>query len=232
MAEVVATVPTELEGLLVPLDALVPLEGNPRRGVVSAVAASYARFGQRKPIVARRTNGRRSKRPRGEVLSGNHQLAAARELGWTHIAVVWTDDDDVEAKAFALADNRTHDLGDYDDALLAEMVRSVAEASPDAIAAAGFSEDDVADLLDALADGAVAPTLGNVLDDGRTPAERAEEYITTGLRSLILTYPSDSFAELVGALGKLRAKLGEETNAAVVATLIRRAHADLGAAES
>jgi hypothetical protein len=41
-----------------------------------------------------------------------HELiAAAQQLGWTHIAVVWVDDDDITATAFALADNRTGDLG-------------------------------------------------------------------------------------------------------------------------
>lgn len=90
----------DLVPLAVPLDILESLPGNPRRGDVAAVVRSYAEFGQRKPIVARRRGG-------GVVIAGNHQLAAARELGWDEIAVVWVDDDEVRAKAFALADNRT-----------------------------------------------------------------------------------------------------------------------------
>lgn len=67
--------------LLVPLDRLEPLPRNLRRGVVAAVERSYQRFGQRKPIVMRRIGGTKAE-PRGVVLAGNHQLLAARELGW------------------------------------------------------------------------------------------------------------------------------------------------------
>ena len=52
------------------------------------------------------------------VIAGNHQLAAARKLGWDQIAVLYVEDDELTAKAFALADNRTADLGTYDDDLL------------------------------------------------------------------------------------------------------------------
>src|SRR5205823_1661259 len=93
------TAPSQMSGILrdlrelaFPVDKLASLPGNPRRGHVQAVAQSYRTFGQRKPIVVR---------PQGDggvVLAGNTQLAAARKLGWTHIAVVWVEDDDITAK--------------------------------------------------------------------------------------------------------------------------------------
>jgi hypothetical protein len=130
----------DLRDFAVPVDDLVHLEGNPRRGDVDAVARSYARFGQRKPIVARRREDGTS-----EVIDGNHQLAAARSLGWSHIAVVWTDDDDSTAKAYALAANRTAELGGYDDDALAEMVLAVAaEDDRTLIAATGWDLDELA----------------------------------------------------------------------------------------
>ena len=89
---------------------------------MAAVARSYATFGQRKPIVARREG------KGGVVIAGNHQLEAARELGWEKIAVVWVDDDDITAKALALADNRTADLGTYDDRDLPAMLQAVQDA--------------------------------------------------------------------------------------------------------
>ena len=58
---------------------------------IEAVARSYEAFGQRKPIVARRLRRERNGFPTGEVIAGNHQLQAAKSLGWTHIAVVFTD---------------------------------------------------------------------------------------------------------------------------------------------
>jgi DNA modification methylase len=123
----------DLRPLAQPINLLKLLPGNPRRGDVEAVMRSYDRFGQRKPIVARRD---------GTVIAGNHQLQAAQRLGWSHIAVVWTDDDDLTAKAFALADNRTADLGAYDDADLRALIESVA-IDPELLAAASYSLDDL-----------------------------------------------------------------------------------------
>jgi ParB-like chromosome segregation protein Spo0J len=91
-----------LQSLAINIDKLSFLEGNPRQGDIEAVAKSYKQFGQRKPIVATTDH---------VVIAGNHQLAAARQLGWDEIAVVITDDDELTAKAFALADNRTAELG-------------------------------------------------------------------------------------------------------------------------
>lgn len=133
------TIVAALHPLAYPLDQLDELPGNPRRGDVEAVARSYATFGQRKPVVARKVGDR------GVVIAGNHQMAAARRLGWSHLAVVWVDDDDETAAAFALADNRTADLGTYDDASLLAMIAKVSDA--ELLAATGFTDDDVAALV-------------------------------------------------------------------------------------
>jgi hypothetical protein len=133
----------DLTPLATPIDQLDPLPGNPRRGDVDAVARSYSTFGQRKPIVARRGDD-----DRGTVLAGNHQLAAAKLLGWTHIAVVWTDDDDATAKAFALADNRVGDLGDYDADALAEMIHEVMEGDAALLGSTGFDQETLNKILE------------------------------------------------------------------------------------
>lgn len=127
----------DLKPLARPIDTLALLPGNPRRGDVAAVRKSYETFGQRKPIVALRD---------GTVIAGNHQLMAALELGWTEIAVVYVDDDDTTAKAFALADNRISDLGTYDDFDLIDLLKEVA-VSPDLLDVTGYKEHDLADLL-------------------------------------------------------------------------------------
>jgi len=123
-----------------PIDTLKPLEGNPRKGDVQAVMRSYDRFGQRKPIVALKD---------GTVIAGNHQLKAARELGWTEIAVVFVEDDEQTAQAFALADNRTADLGTYDNEALADMLKAVS-IDPELLSATGYDADDLAELLDSI----------------------------------------------------------------------------------
>lgn len=136
---------SDLEPLAYPIDKLELLPGNPRRGNVAAVVASYEQFGQRKPIVGRKHEGS----DRGVITAGNTQLQAARQLGWTHIAVAWADDDDKTAAAFALADNRTHDLGEYDNEDLLKMLDEIQDF-PDLLDASGYDLMDRQDLLDAL----------------------------------------------------------------------------------
>lgn len=127
-----------------PIENLHALDGNPRRGDVKAVARSFRQFGQRKPIVAKQTGTDEHGRPTGIVTAGNHSLLAARdELGWGAIAVVFVKEDEMSAKAYALADNRTHDLGTYDDDALAEMLAEII-ASDDAALLEATAYDEAA----------------------------------------------------------------------------------------
>lgn len=111
-----------LSSLALPIESLLPLEGNPRRGNVDAIAASYNEFGQVKPIVVK-DNGDKTY----TVLAGNHQLQAAKSLGWTEMAAIVLDADDKAAIAFAIADNRTVELGHTDETALFEMLSSVSD---------------------------------------------------------------------------------------------------------
>jgi ParB-like chromosome segregation protein Spo0J len=114
------------------------LDGNPRRGDVESVKRSLRRFGQRKPIVVRED---------GTVEAGNTTLKAALELGWPELAAVAFGDDDATAKAFALADNRTSELGSFDPADLMTMVADVHVADPELLEAASYTETDLNALL-------------------------------------------------------------------------------------
>jgi len=132
----------DLHQLAIDIAELDLLPGNPRKGDVDAVARSLEQFGQRKPIVARRADR--------TVIAGNHTLQAARKLGWTEIAVVWVDDDDASAKAFALADNRTAELGTYDDEALLALIEEVHQADAALLEVTGWSEEDMQELMDVL----------------------------------------------------------------------------------
>jgi len=127
-----------LKSLSTPIEQLTPLPGNPRKGDVQSVMKSYETFGQRKPIVARKD---------GTVIAGNHQLEAAKQLGWTEIAVVFVDEDEKTSKAFALADNRTHDLGTYDDNSLADLLNELNETDKELYSATGYSNEYLDELL-------------------------------------------------------------------------------------
>ena len=131
----------ESEGLRVewiPIDRVFANPANPRinDAGVDPVAASLRRFGWRQPVVAKRT---------GEVIAGNTRLKAAAKLGMTEVPVVWFDGPDIEATAYAIADNRTHEFSEWDDPALARLLEELrAEDSLDGV---GYSDQDIDDLL-------------------------------------------------------------------------------------
>ncbi len=137
----------ELEPFAVDVDSLTELQGNPRRGDVEAVKRSYAAFGQQKPIKVQRRGSELV------VIDGNHQLRAARELGWDKIAATPFVMDDgnggtreatvAEANAYALAANHTSDLGTYDEAELLAMMQSVYLNDVSMFEATSYSESDL-----------------------------------------------------------------------------------------
>jgi ParB-like chromosome segregation protein Spo0J len=85
---------------------------HPRRNI-EAIKASLTRFGQQKPIVVDARN---------VVRAGNGTLLAARELEWTHLDVVRTPLEAVEATAFGIADNRTAELAEWDEPGLSQLL--------------------------------------------------------------------------------------------------------------
>lgn len=141
MTEPVHKIIPQLVSLAEPLESLRLLKGNPHKGDVDATASSYHRFGQRKPIVATTD---------GEVSAGNTQYLAAKKLGWTHIAVVRCDDDDQMKKAYALADNRTGQLGADDDVLIDAFLSAIEDR--ELRDATGYNLADWQEIQDKLAE--------------------------------------------------------------------------------
>jgi len=86
---------------------------------LDAIAASLNKFGQRKPIVVHN----------GVVIAGNGTLEAAKLLGWTEIAVSQCPSDwDAEtAKAYALADNRSSELAEWDQITLSKQLDELSD---------------------------------------------------------------------------------------------------------
>lgn len=147
-----------LEEHLRPIGDVILLPGNPRRGDVSKIAESLARFGQLKPIVVDSD---------GVILAGNHTYQAARQLGWSEIAAVTASElEGAERTAFALADNRLSDLATYDDDALVAMIREVDEATGD-LSGVGYDLDFVEELERDIAEAAAVPVSG---DERYTPA--------------------------------------------------------------
>lgn len=178
-----------LQALVVPIASIELHPRNPRVGDVEAIAASLRRFGQLRPILVQSSTR--------FVVAGNHLLRAAQALGWTQIAANVEDLDDSTSLAYLLADNRTSDLGRYDDALLAAILAEQTEA--DNLAATGYDPADVAALLRAAG-----------LDD-RDPDAVPE----LPAAAEVYVQPGDLWV-----LGEHRLLCGDATNAADVATLL------------
>jgi DNA modification methylase len=130
----------DLRPLAVPIDELNEDPANARlhsQRNLEAIKGSLARYGQRKPVVANR---------QGNVVeAGNGTLQAARELGWTHLAVVWVDDDALTATGYSIADNRAAELATWDDEALARLLRDLDQAEE--LEPTGFSDADLAAIL-------------------------------------------------------------------------------------
>lgn len=133
----------QLRPLAIPIGSVNPDAANARKhgeANMAAIVASLSRFGQRAPIVVQR---------KGMVVrAGNGRLAAAKSLGWSHIAAVVVDDESVEAVAFAIADNRTAELAEWDKETLASLLNTM---DADSLKLTGFNDADLAGLLGELA---------------------------------------------------------------------------------
>lgn len=130
-----------LEHLAVDIDSLIPLEDNPRKGNVDAIASSYLEFGQIKPIVIRPNDDGTA-----TIIAGNHQVQAAKKLGWDRIAAVPYEVDNTRAIAFAIADNRTMELGYTEPELLNEAILEIGDFYPELLEGLGWDEFDYAEL--------------------------------------------------------------------------------------
>jgi site-specific DNA-methyltransferase (adenine-specific) len=91
---------------------------------LKAIAGSLEQFGQRKPIVITQDN---------KVVAGNGTLTAAKLIGWTEIDCArvpadWSAD---QIKAYALADNRTAELAQWDEQGMAAQLLDLQEAGFD-----------------------------------------------------------------------------------------------------
>jgi site-specific DNA-methyltransferase (adenine-specific) len=104
---------------------------------LKAIMGSLKEFGQRKPIVITEA---------GTIVAGNGTVEAAKRLGWLDIEVVrvpsdWTD---AQVKAFAIADNRTAELANWNQEVLTSQLLEL-EAEGWELAEFGFEAFELPD---------------------------------------------------------------------------------------
>lgn len=216
---------------LVPVDQLTSYPGNARRGDLDAIKDSLRVNGQYAPLIVQRSTG--------YVIVGNHRLEAARALGWRELEVKYLDVDDDHARRIVIADNRTSDLGGYDDRALVALLRDLGED----LTGTGYDLDDYDDLLAALEEadadsppeepgglGAYVGQSGAYAEGGsaegtnvrHTPsyAEYEAAYSTRATRFIALVYPLPQYAWIVERLASFAEVEGLDSNADAVLRLV------------
>ena len=184
-----------LEVERVEVSSLVKDPANVRRHSeknLEAIKGSLARFGQQKPIVVGAD---------GVVIAGNGTLAAAQSLGWSMIDIVRSPLTGSEATAYAIADNRTAELAEWDEDALAQQLAALSIEDEELASATGFDQRDIEKMGGGLE-----------IEEDEVPEPPADP----------ITKPGDLWL-----LGEHRLLCGDSTKAEDVGRLMAGAKADL-----
>lgn len=103
----------------VPLEQIMPYAKNPRNndGAVEATANSIKEFGWQQPIVVDKE---------GVIIVGHTRFKAAKRLGLKQVPVTVAENlTGEQVKAYRLADNKTSELADWDENLLASELEEL-----------------------------------------------------------------------------------------------------------
>ncbi len=168
---------------------------------VDRIARSLATFGQGRSIVVWHTT----------IIAGHGVVAAARQLGWTHIHADVLDPAMPEqtALAYLVADNELSRLADPDQAALAALLQELGAGDDALLAAMGYDAGELEQLLQAVTPAGTG--------DAEPQVDRAEE-----LRVKWGVEPGQLWA-----LGEHRLICGDCTDAATVARVMGGEKADM-----
>ncbi len=129
----------DLEVRMLPLAKLKSWKENPRQnaGAVDALRKSIQSYGFNVPIICDR---------KLRILAGHTRRKAAQKLGMKNVPVIAVDLNDMEGDAFALADNQTASIANWDMTSLAKALRKLEKSAQD-LSSIGFSEQQLEALL-------------------------------------------------------------------------------------
>ncbi|MEU7911335.1 ParB/RepB/Spo0J family partition protein [Microbispora bryophytorum] len=228
---------------MVPVGDLQPHPDNPHRGDVEVIADSIAANGFFGVVLVQQSRMR--------IIAGEHRWRGAQARGLDQVPALLIDVDDATATRIMLADNRTAEYGEYDDQVLAELLRGL-----DDLDGTGWSDDDLNDLLADLDGGidvvsdipadrrAAAADAGDRVrpridlddededpddldDDGDDGADEDEDDAPpprpkAGLTAdLLLTLTAAEHDEVNALLGRIRARDGDASTAQIILSALR-----------
>jgi DNA modification methylase len=135
-----ATTPTDLQIVQVPIDQLRPDPANPRKisdAEMDALTRSIREFGLIQPILAQHDDKM--------VVGGHQRLIAARRLGWKTVPVIFLDISEDKAKVLNLALNKIS--GEWDEQLLARLLADLSVVPDVDLSLSGFDDEELKRLL-------------------------------------------------------------------------------------
>jgi hypothetical protein len=106
----------------------------------ATIRKSLETYGQRKPIVVNKDTG--------IIEAGNGLWSEAKALGWTEIAVVFVEDTPDTAAAYAIVDNRSAELAEWD---ITQLVETLKSFDAEVLNIVGYEKDELKQLLGELA---------------------------------------------------------------------------------
>ena len=118
---------------------LHPWEDNPRLNdhVVDAVAESILSFGFNVPILCDQNL---------TIIAGHTRWKAAKKLGMEKVPVILVEMSDAQRRAFAVADNKTAEIADWDFPKLKDVLEELMSKDMD-IKSLGFSDEEIRRLI-------------------------------------------------------------------------------------
>lgn len=132
---------------------LKPHPNNAREGDIGAIITSIQENGWFGTLVAQKSTK--------YILAGNHRYKAAVQIGMTHVPVFWVDCEDNRALAILVADNRTSDIGRWDEEGLKDIL--VGLHDQDMLLGTGYDAEDLAKLLGQLDEDTQEPKPENLV---------------------------------------------------------------------
>lgn len=178
---------TPMNYSMVAVDKLDPYENNSRTHTdsqITKIAMAIQEFGFINPVVVRE----------GVIVAGHARVLAAQSLSMTHVPTLDAGHlTEEQARAYVIADNRLHEDGGWDEAILRHELHILKDSGYD-LNVTGMGDDQLKKLVNAGYDPTLNPHKGGLSVDGnsmdRASGKLGSHYEEAGEQDLVdLTCP-------------------------------------------
>jgi DNA-binding MarR family transcriptional regulator len=186
---------------------------NPRLHDIEALKASIERFGFRNVVVVNRRTM--------TCEAGHGRVAAARALGLETVPVLFVEDDDDTAAAFAIADNRQSELSWWDEDKLADILQELSASTSDILDSIGYTSHELTMMLDRLDPEEAVKTF-------KPLTQALDVFINAEVKQMVLIFTAEEFASVQRRFADVLERESLASNVDVVRLLLERYEAQSG----